>query len=219
VVTYIIPLPLQHDFFASNCEISLHKFKTIQKEAPAFLADYKKKHEKSFVREALNSMDGVIELLDLKKVSKNKSHKLRMNLQTLRAVYLGRNLERRSLCTTTIIGKAVGLANIGTTLEDNYFIFNNLIGCALVSFDGYIDEKGIITGSWLVGFENVPGVVALFDFSTADTEVLPEEQNTTQLDELADIIVGWFKDRAWDMSSYAVNTICFTAEIANLEEH
>ena len=155
---------MQHCFFTKNKEFTSSKLETIRQNASAILDDFHNKNKrKGFAFEALQVWNEALEMMD----GVDKRHKA-----MLKVVYLGRNLERKSFCATTIIGKIVGLANIGTTLDDDYFIFNKLIGCAMVSCDGHIDKNGIITGDWLVGFENIPGVVALFDFSNKETEVV-----------------------------------------------
>ena len=176
----------------------------------------------SFAEEALEEMPPLLSSILSKEFT---SAVPGMNSSALKAMYLTRVLDKKTLTDTLVLGKRLGVANIGTLIDnahsnylgmnedtkDHLFLYNDIIGCSMISFDGGINLKGQIDGTWLIGFTSVKGVIVAVDFSEENTAILMNDQidDQNRLDLLSDVVVCWFKDRDWNRPKYKEQTILF----------
>lgn len=200
--TYILPLASNDRFFSES---------VVRNLTPNMVNnEYNKITSSSFVSEILSKIEPIVEA----------SSESGVQALVSKAIYVAESISGEAISVSTVLGKKIGKANIGTTLlndeDEPIFIHNDILGCALINYDGQITSEGIVIGKWIVGFGLLPGVVMLCDFKRESSNVVGQSnvsKDNQKFQRLHEIIRDWFKDRDWKCSSINDNVILFLQDV------
>jgi len=195
---YILPIESDNCFYTKSIVRNLNP-KMVNNE-------YRKVETMSFAKEVLSKIN---EAIDIQVNDEAQS-------LMIKALCVAESMSGEAISMSTVLGKKIGKANIGFVIEERHknrmFIYNDILGCALISYDGQIREDGIIVGKWVIGFGLLPGVVMMCELSKENSKIVTDEsvkKEDKELHSLQCIVRDWYKDRDWNCPKINKNVVLF----------